>query len=238
MNRKIFYQILGKTILLLSILIASCSSTPKRPEVNAPSQTKTPTSTELTQSNQITNTLTPTTSTDETNDQDACPPFEFDTKLPYPDIPEKYIGYHPNYRELPFGLENLGGGLIRNNLQIELSIHNLRWQQNKVLYLLEKMVCRDESGKAYFEIVDVFATPTLTGNGEVPDFCFRNGIEIDFTDGLGYVDDSVPLTSIGSYLVRPFTEVLFIYKVDYIDEKFIFFDLENLKCYKDGGPRP
>jgi hypothetical protein len=158
-------------------------------------------------------------------------------ELPNPDIPENYIGYRFNFRDLPSGLENLGGRILRDDeRQYELSIHELGWHENKRLILLQKFICRDESGRAYFEVVDAFGTPLLNGKETKPWVCFEGDREVQFTGGLGLYDDSVPMETIGDYEGWPYTKILFLYYADLASQQFILFDVQNVKCLEGGGP--
>jgi len=171
-----------------------------------------------------------------TNTPATCPPFELDTELPDPDLPENYIGRHFDHHNLPEGLETSGGSIVRDrDSQLELGISTFKWQEIRELYWLEKLVCRDKDGHAYFEIVDAFATPPLSGDETEPWVYFDDESEVYIVSGLGLYEKSVPVT-IGDYRGWFFTDILFIYDIDFVSQKFIFLDPDGLVCLKDLGP--
>ena len=253
MNRNSIYQIFV-IIILLAFVIASCSFPIKPPIITATNQktvmatastmTSTPAETATKQSIQLMNTQKPTpVAMAET--PVVCPPFKFESELPDPDIPENYVGYHLNYDELPLGLKYLGGTLLRGEKQLwestkdwKWAITDLGWHGNRRLILLEKFVCRDEYGHAYFEIVDVIETPILSGNETIPWVCFAGETEVPFSGGLGFYDDSVPIETIGGYQGWPYTKLLFLYTIDFEKGKFTQLDVDGLQCLEDRGRGP
>lgn len=203
----------------------------------SPTETKTPTA-EIVKFTQTsipahTSTLTTFTSTSL-----PCPPFPLDTELPNPDIPENYIGRHYDLHNLPQGLEDIGGSIIRdkNNFH-ELAISKLTWQQDRILYWLEKLVCRNQK-QAYFEIVDAIASPPLLGDERGAWVCFQNDEKVDSVIALGYFDEKTPLVTIDQYTGWLYTKIVFAFRIGFEAEKLIILEPENLVCLQDRGRGP
>jgi hypothetical protein len=246
MLKKLIYQTFV-LFFLPGLLVVSCSSTIHQPiitatsqEVNSPvtsSNTLESAKTATMQSTQMIKTQTPTSFVIVTDTPQVCPPFVFDKGLPDPDIPENYIGYHLNQRELPMGLEYVGGSLVRDkNQQYELRVSKLDWHENSQLFWLERLICRDESGYPYFELVDSFATPPLSGTETEPWVCFDGETEIDFAGGLGLFDKSVPKVTIGDFQGWPYTKITFLFDIDFAAQQFILLDVDSLICLEGGRP--
>jgi hypothetical protein len=164
-----------------------------------------------------------------------CPPFLLDLNLPHPDLPENYIGRHYDLYNLPQELMDSGGSLIRDRSgQFELGLQTVKWKEDRELYWLEKLVCNDADGHPYFEIVDAFATPSLSGDEIHIETCFDGDEELNVI-GLGRYDKSDPLVTIGEFRGWQFTEILFLYRIDFEAQKFIFVDPNGLVCFKYQG---
>jgi len=248
MPRNCVYRIFVVNILL-GLLIASCSPATNQPIITATSQemdipasstsTLAPSKTSTMQSTPMTKTQTPTTFIIVTDTPDVCPPFEFNTELPDPDLPENYIGYHLNSRELPSGLEYSGGRSLRDESQeYVLVIDEFIWHENRHLFLLQKLICRDESGTPYFEVVDALATPPLSGDETVPWVCFKGDTEVNFASGFGVYDKSLPKETIGDYQGWPYTKLIFLYSIDFAAQQLHELDVEGVKCLEGGGMGP
>jgi hypothetical protein len=183
-------------------------------------------------------TKTPAPLASVTRTPEACPPFILDSDLPDPNLPENYIGYRYDHHELPLGLEYLGGSLVSdtNNHQYELGISKLEWHENSRLYWLERLICHDEAGYPYYEIVDSFATSPLSGDETEPWVCFDGETEVHFVGGLGLYDESIPKVTIGDYRGWLYTKIVFIYDIDYVAQKFILLDPDSLTCLEGGRP--
>ena len=166
-----------------------------------------------------------------------CPPFSIDTELPEPDIPENYIGRHFDELRLPEGLILDRSQIIRNESEIfEYGFSRLQWQQNRYMYWLEKLVCRDKKGEPYFEIIDAIASPSLEGNETETDLCFIENELIPFVLAIGTYDPSSPILEIGEsepgkpYVGRQYNHIVFAFQTDMERGKFIELDTTDLFC--------
>ena len=240
---------------LITILLTSCQLTTPQPSKTMPTSTASPlvisptkTTTpaaevvKITPTSTLANTSTPTRSLPTfTSTPLPCPLFPLDMDLPDPDIPENYVGRHYDMHNLPQGLEDQGGYIIRDkNNKHELAIQELAWQEDRILYWLEKLVCRvkkdDGVGQAYFEIVDAITSPPLSGD-EIGEWtCFQNDEEVDYVNALGYFDEETPVVTIGEYTGWLSTKIVFAFRIDFETEKLVILDPENLVCLKDRGP--
>jgi hypothetical protein len=257
MRKRITYQLI-LAIFLLGLLIVSCSSATSQPTTTSSNlvdpvfSATSPPALELTNDASGKSTQTPTpsvtltqTSTPSatlTQTSETCPPFILDSSLPDPNLPKNYIGYHYDINDLPIGLTYIGGSLVSdpNNYRNELGISKLgskfEWHENSQLHWLERLICHDESGYPYSEIVDAFATPPLSGNETEPWVCFDGETEVHFVGGLGIYDESVPKVTIGEFQGWPYTEIVFLYDVDFAAQQFVLLDVDNLICLEGGRP--
>jgi hypothetical protein len=83
----------------------------------------------------------------------ACPPFSFDTTLPDPETPELFIGRHYDLVTPPPGVNNSSSGLLENNSYSWARVN----VKDREMYWIQKMVCYDTQGVAYWEIVETIA---------------------------------------------------------------------------------
>jgi len=155
----------------------------------------------------------------------SCPPFPFDTDLPHPDTPEQYIGRHYDSVNPPAGINGWSAGLLADDSYswAHVSI------QNREVYWVQKMVCRDSSGKAYWEIVDALVLPKLDPNADEvsTDLCFSRKKRIPFVIAYGAYDPAKPSAPVIYNFIGWPMQVKNAWE---IDEKFVPLETENLTC--------
>lgn len=141
-----------------------------------------------------TGTPSPTPSAGGASNAGACPPFSYDRTVPSPDKPQAYIGLHFDPFDLPTGVTLAGSGALGSP--------DYAWYHVQVLdrdmYWIQKLVCRDASGQAYWEIADAITLPVLNAQAnEVPvDLCFQGGQQLSNVIAYGTVDPSQPVKKV------------------------------------------
>jgi hypothetical protein len=160
--------------------------------------------------------------------------------LPEPDVPENYIGRHFDELRLPDGLILDRSQVIRDESEIyEYGFSRLQWHQNRHMYWLEKLVCRDKNREPYFEIIDAIASPSLEGNETETSWCFSENTLIPFVLAIGVYDPSKPLLEIGErdpgkpYEGWQYNRIVFAFQTDMERGMFIELDTSNLLCLEN-----
>lgn len=174
------------TILFSGVLLlVSCHSNNATTSINSqavkmskttiPAATSTPNKLKPTKTADSSQAITPTVYNLRTIiPPESCPPFTPDSELPKPDLPENYIGCHYRHRDLPEGLEIIEESIIRDEVNaVEYGFTKLEWRQNRMFFWLEQLVCRDRNGYPYHEIIDVIASPPLSGEETFAWVCFQ-----------------------------------------------------------------
>ena len=144
---------LVQTISLVMLLLSNCTSqdlpipSPTVTVTNAPQ----PTATKL-----INNPSLPTRT------KTACPPFEIDTEIPDPNTPENFIGRHYRSSEIPERLEYHQGTVIFGPGEYSFSV--VTSMETLHMIWFEKLICRNNQGHAFHEIIDVAVLPVLAEN--------------------------------------------------------------------------
>ncbi len=113
-------------------------------------------------------TIPPTRTTDPNS---GCPEIQYDQSVPSPDTVAGYIGRHYNPLLLPPELKALGSGLLQDSSS---SWVQLEWQ-GRNLFWIQKLVCRNSAGQAYWEVVDALALPPFQKHEAVADLCYQGG---------------------------------------------------------------
>lgn len=250
----LFHSIICRLVpITLSIMLASCfpaalseptmmGESPTEVAVTSIPSMKAASTRESTSTPWTRRTKTPTTTWTPhppTNTPIPCPPFSLDTKIPQPDLPENYIGRHYDLRNLPEGLEELGGSITRDQSGThEFAVNSFAWKENRTLYWLEKLMCRDQDGMPYFEIVDAIATPPLKGDETDAWVCIQDDREVDFWVALGRYDPSTPEITIRGFTGWPYAEILFAFQLDFENGRFNELDPTGWICLEDHGVGP
>ena len=144
-------------LILFTVSIVACSSSPEKTvtptalvaTLALPAKTPallTPPATAL-----------PSPSLTATPARAACPPFSIDTALPVPDEPQNYIGLH--FDALPIGLTSPDGSVVAGS-DTYYAVNQIVRENGEMLWL-ERNVCHNEKGHAYYEIRAVLKLPTL-----------------------------------------------------------------------------
>jgi hypothetical protein len=182
-------------------------------------------------------TPTSTSSPKPSNTSITCPPNPFDHDLPDPNLPENYIGRHYDLRDLPQGLEHVGGSIIGDPyIGPRFGLSKMKWQLDRsVLYWLERLVCRDSQGFPYMEIVDAIATPPLSDLLTEAGACFQDDNEVKTVIAFGVYDQEAPFETINGYLAKPYPEIVFAFRVDYEAAKFVELEPDSLMCLEPPG---
>jgi hypothetical protein len=146
-----------------------------------------------------------------------------------PDVAESYLGHHYDDLNMPSGLEFRGAAMI-DEIYAWVNVHRPDHQ----MYWLEKFLCRDASGRAYFEIVAAINTPleqeTYTGsNAGCVD---ANGEAADVFVAYGKYDPNATLASDGR---RPLFDLDIAIRYDLANEKFISVPVTGLTCFRMAG---
>jgi len=206
------------TPVLPTVLPAKQSASPSAPQANmiSPLQTATPL-------------VQPTA----TNTPSPCPPFSFDTALPNPDVPDNYIGRHYDWRALPTGLRRAFGVFIEGPPDYAWSG---MLKNNEEMYWLQRLICRDAKGAAYYEIRDALVLPRIGKDQTRADACKAGGNDIRWIIAFGKYDEKKPPIPIGESRGWKFYEVDFAWRIDTQAEKFIQLFTEDLECIKYVGP--
>jgi len=208
---------------ILSIGLVACSSlpqpvlTPVPPTALPAKQSASPPAPQVNTVSPL-QTATPLAQPTATNTPLPCPPFSIDTALPTPDIPDNYIGRH--YSNLPNGYTLLVAQLINDGYALT---HMSRGKSH--IFWLEKLICHNESGKAFYEIRAVLSL-SPTDNQVVADFC--HPIAGDNADvlGIGFVPEPGGL----------FTQTNRAWRVNTLTESFDEISPLGIKCFKEIMP--
>jgi hypothetical protein len=150
---------LCKFILLITLLLLPACGKPvgDLPISPLPTSTVNPIKT-----TEPTFTPTPTETLEPTITPKPCPPFQVENVMPIIDIPADYIGHHFNALSMPPGLIS-EGGFLAEKVPTHYGLHTVR-QGDTMMLWLEKTICHDANGKAYWEIRDVLLLPSLRAN--------------------------------------------------------------------------
>ena len=98
-----------------------------------------------------------------TNTQVNCPPFEIDREIPDPNIPENYVGRHYHALELPIELVfHQGTSLLGGNNNYGFTI--ITSSETLQMIWFEKLICRNNDGKPFHEILDAAVLPVYGDN--------------------------------------------------------------------------
>jgi hypothetical protein len=142
-------------LILFTALIAACNSAPEpaatqtAPAATLVAPTRTPGLPTPSATAAPTLTSTPVHA--------ACLPFSIDTALPAPDEPQNYIGLH--FDALPTGLTSPDGSMVEG-LDTYYVVNQVIRDSGEMLWL-ERNICHDENGHAYYEIRAVLNLPAL-----------------------------------------------------------------------------
>jgi hypothetical protein len=129
----------------------------------------------------------------------VCPPFVFDTDVPNPEYPDLFIGKHYDSLHPPAGLKWSASGLLENE--------NRSWArvevQGRDIYFIQKFVCRDATGGAFWEVADAIALPLLDTRAHevITDLCFDGNTAIPFVVAYGTYDPSKKAAPVVNKLV-------------------------------------
>lgn len=166
-------------------------------------------------------------------------PFEIDHQRPDPDIVEGYIGRHYDTLNLPEGLENIGGSMILQGNSLEYGMTELKWTENRRMWWLEKLVCRSRT-RAYFEIVDVIASPPLYEDETVTYVCFPGDEKLPITAAVGTFDKNSPVVVINGDVGRVYDEIRFAMYLNIETKELIPVSTEGVVCLAliGLGPEP
>lgn len=149
----------------------------------------------------------------------------YDRFLPSSDTPASFIGRHYDTQHLPAGLQLSGSGLLESN---EYSWTHLRWE-NRDLYFVSKMICRDKMGKAYYEVADALLLPPLDTQAHevVTDMCFQNDQGVPFAIAYGSYDPTQPAVTVASNFTGARINVKQAWQMT---DRFVALDPAKLTC--------
>ena len=148
--------------------------------------------------------------------------------MPVLDTPADYIGL--NESSMPPELLDEGGFVVGEILSTEYSVQIVQ-QGNIMMLWLERMICRDDEGKAYWEIRDVLLLPALRENEElILSNCTSNG------------EFSTEIVAVGEFIpgVDNPTKIVYGWRVDLYNESFEQLFPDRITCdltnVGPGGP--
>jgi hypothetical protein len=149
----------------------------------------------------------------------SCPPFELDNEIPDPNTPENFIGRRFSRLKKPEDMKFLLGSVIRG--PGEYSVHEVISGQTLHMFWLEKLVCRNNQGKDFYEIVDVITLPPLAKNEMVvASYCSVGGQMDPEIIGLGeYECGNLQLSTINK-----------AWRINRQEGKFEPLSTENISC--------
>jgi hypothetical protein len=155
----------------------------------------------------------------------ACPPFTFDITVPSPDTPEQFIGKHYDSVNPPTGMKGWTAGLMQDDAYSWAHVNVL----NRDMVWIQKLVCRDTRGVAFWEIVDALTLPRMdVQSHEVAvDQCFKGEQQIPYVVAYGTYDPSKPVVPVIKALVGWPVQVKGAWE---LKEKFIPLGLQDLTC--------
>jgi len=156
-------------------------------------------------------------------------------------VPENYIGRHYDTHKLPDGIGEIGGSLLRLDNNMQYALTKLMWTDKRRMWWLEKLVCRDENGSAFFEIVDTIASPPLSDNDTASEYCYSvdNNESTSIIYAVG-INDNTTVDVINGNVGYIFEEIKFAFRLDLNLKKFISIKTEGLTCLvlPSFGPEP
>lgn len=155
----------------------------------------------------------------------ACPPFAFDTVVPIPDVPANYISRHYDLRNLPQGIKGYTSGLLETDTYSWAHVQ----VQNRDMYWIQKLVCRDASGQPYWEIVDAITLPIMDAQAHevTVDLCFQGDQDLPFAIAYGPYDPNKPAASVVAHFVGWPIQVKAAWQMK---DKFIPLNPKGLTC--------
>jgi hypothetical protein len=156
---------------------------------------------------------------------DQCPPFDFNTDLPPLDNPQAFVGRHYDSLSLPAGLEFFSGNLLDDVhawTRVLYSGRKVEW--------LERLICRDPEGRAYFTIVDAVILPTFAADQTEAGLCWLNSAPLHAVIAVGHVDLSGPVGSFFNMEGWKFDRLDYGYQIDLEIEKFVPLPIQGLEC--------
>jgi hypothetical protein len=156
---------------------------------------------------------------------DQCPPFAYDADLPALGDPQGFIGKHYDSLAHPADLDFISGTLLDDVhawTRIRYSGRNIEW--------LERLVCRDEGGHAFFTIVDALLLPSFTDDQTEAGLCWLNGEQLHAIVAIGHVDLNGPVGSYRNVEGWKFDHLDYGYRIDLGIEKFVPLPMQGLEC--------
>ena len=147
---------------------------PTEPAILKPSQTATQTAspTKRATATELNWTVAPP------REEPVCPEVRYDSELPHPDEPEGYDGLSFDTRNLPEELSFWKGAVLFDDLDDEIEfglVLVVRIEEDLPMLWFEKLLCRDEDGKAHWQIIDALNLPPISEGQEFTMWYCRYG---------------------------------------------------------------
>ncbi len=163
-----------------------------------------------------------------------CPPYAFDSiaaDFAATMDPSRFIGKHYN----PDDYNAVFGGYSGEMLD---DVHALEQfsKETLPLYFLERMVCRNPGGKAFFEVKD--AVTLMPGKEQsIARICWAGDQPIQPVLALGHVDVQQPQQTFQDTTGWRYDRVDFVYRIDLERETFTQIPPEGVVCFEvfEGG---
>jgi hypothetical protein len=163
-----------------------------------------------------------------------CPPFAYDSfTADYASTidPLRFIGKHYN----PDDYKTVFGGERGEMLD---DVHALEQLSKETLYLdfLERMVCRNSGGEAFFEVKDAVIL-MLGVDQSIARICWAGDQPIQPVLALGHVDAQQPQQTFQDTTGWRYDRVDFVYRIDLERETFTQIPPEGVVCFEifEGG---
>lgn len=153
----------------------------------------------------------------------ACPPFAIDSAPP--DDPSQMVDRHYDLNHLPSAFSNARSGMLEDPAYAWVQV---KWQ-NRSLYWIERLACRNAQGTPFWDITDALALPRLdTKLGEAETtLCASGGTPIQYVVAYGIYDSSKPASAvIGTRRGWP-VEVQAVWVMK---DRFVPLDLKTVVC--------
>lgn len=167
---------------------------------------------------------TPAAARTETSTPIPCPPANVDTTHPLPKDAAGFVGRTFDQLQLPKALKLDASGLLASN---DYSWARLEWQGQAMMWV-QKLVCRTNSGKPYWQVVDALQLPTIdpVKNETTTDLCFNGEQQIPFAIAYGTFEPAQPTQTVNNFSGWPMQ----VKNAWQMKDRFVPLDPTGLTC--------